>query len=616
MLSDELLNAPAPRVTPAEQSFDVIEGNAPEGEAKVNIVAAGKLGAVTLTTGSAWLLAQGWPAEIDLLKATPEQQQLLTRLGLSTLGLWSNPDKIAMIDFAGVIANLGSDAADNTTTFRVEVEDLYGKVSDPAAVVNVTLSPLTLEVKGQDMCVAGATTATLRLAYNGNDLDRARFEVYHEASGVWDTVVPESITLDSRADSPVWNVVIPVPATVGPIQVRITVGSLPTVNYTISRDEPNFTISANPFATYAIVTIDSNDALPATILPNLKFTATEGSTPVSGLQAVKVSDSQVKVSGFHPGSQVTVKATFTNNEATTSFTTEQALAIPNGDFETLVDGPSVNNMNQSGKWSISSGINYQTTTSFAIKEPTGWATVNAKTASASANPQNSWFVVPSTVNTTLSWTSTVPKIKIIGTGGGTDTPPAVRGLTAQSGSNAMLLRNVGWDLNGSVPGTEVHTGGSDVYYCHPSANPANRSAGKLFLGTYSYSGGRETYNEGVNFSSRPASLSGFYKFERDAADPSETGMVTVKVLNGSTVIAETTLQLEPAADYTRFTVPLTYAPDAPVATSVRVMFASSNHASYNQADETAAIKTSDRKSRYECYTLGSALTVDNLSFNY
>ena len=90
----------------------------------------------------------------------------------------------------------------------------------------------------------------------------------------------------------------------------------------------------------------------------------------------------------------------------------------------------------------------------------------------------------------------------------------------------------------------------------------------------------------------------------------------MQILSGSQVIAEGSLQLAPAADFTLFTVPLTYAANAPKATQVKVMFASSNHASYNQADETRSIKTTNRVNRYEAYSVGAMLTVDNVKFNY
>ena len=87
-------------------------------------------------------------------------------------------------------------------------------------------------------------------------------------------------------------------------------------------------------------------------------------------------------------------------------------------------------------------------------------------------------------------------------------------------------------------------------------------------------------------------------------------------MNGSTVIGSGEITLNPAAGYTAFTVPVTYVANAPKATHVRVMLTSSNHASYNQAEETASIKLVDHNSRYEGYKLGAVLTVDNLSFTY
>ncbi len=618
VLSDELFSAPAPVVTPETQSFSVVEGTAPAEGGKINIVAAAGIESVKLVTQSDYLLSKGWPAEVDLIKAGADMQQLLTNLGLNVLGLWKNPDKLAVIDFSKVIANLHG-ADNNTSTFRVEVVDIFGKVSDPSAMIEVTLDPIEFSITGQDICMAGDEEVTLNVAYNGSDIESAKWEVFHEAAGVWDRVTPTSIQAVSRSSDTVYAVTLPIPATEGTVQIRVTLGSLPTVNFTVDRSIPDYTLSVNAndaYATRALVTVSSDNATPASIIKMLKFTASADGSNLSGLSAKKVADNVVELSGLPAGKAITVKGTLLDKDETATFNTEAALNIPNGDFETLSTALSRTDMNQSGKWSISAGINYQTTVSFTISEPDGWATVNAKTAASSHNPQNTWFVVPSTVNSTLSWLSTVPKIKVIGTGGGTDTPPHFKNLTAQSGSNAMVLRNVGWDPAGSVPGVKVQSGSSDVYYNHTAPDVAQRSAGKLFLGSYSYANGVETYNEGVSFTSRPASLTGYYKFERDAADANETGMVTVEVLSGTQVIAQASKQLEPAADFTLFTLPLSYANGAPKATQVKVMFASSNHASYNQADESANVKTSNYMSRYECYALGAALTVDNLKFNY
>lgn len=620
VLSDELFNSPSPVVTPEMQQIDIIEGSAPAEGGKFNIVAAGGLGAVTLVTESEYLLAQGWPAEIDLLKAGADMQALLRRLGMNALGLWKNPDKLAVVDLTATIAALRA-AGDNTTSFRLEVEDLYGKVSDPAGRINVTLSPIEFEITGQELCMAGDETVTVNVAYNGSDLDAAKWEMYHDASGVWDKITPIEIKSLSRAAEANYAVVLPLVASSSDkIQLRVTIGSLPTVNLTVERIVPNFSLAvsdANAYATRALVEVSSDNARPSDIIKVIKLTATADGTPVSGMTAKKVADNLIEVAGLPAGKSIALKGTLLNKEETATFSTESALEIPNGDFENLNDALNFASLNQGGRWKESVFSSFkQTQASIQTKEPAGWATVNAKTASTSHATQNTWFVVPSTVNTTMSWLSTVPK-STVGTNGGTDTPDAFKDLTAYSNSNAMVLCNVAWDASGSLPGDKSYTAAKYEQYCNTNApNIANRSAGKLFLGSYSYANGTETYNEGVSFTSRPASLTGYYKFVRDAADASETGMVTVQVLSGSQVIAEGSMQLAPAADYTLFTLPLTYAANAPKATQVKVMFASSNHASYNQADETRNIKTTNRVNRYEAYSLGAMLTVDNLKFNY
>ena len=255
--------------------------------------------------------------------------------------------------------------------------------------------------------------------------------------------------------------------------------------------------------------------------------------------------------------------------------------------------------------------------SYTISEPNGWATVNAKTASTSHKTQNSFFVVPSTFNSTLTWLSTVPNIKVLGTGGGTETPDSYKGFTAQHGKNAMVLRNVAWDPEGKRPDKwKKEFAGTDEYYGHNVPEVSQRSAGKLFLGTYTYNNGSETYNQGVAFASRPTSLKGYYTYTNDPGDTAEKGKVTVQVLSGETIIGSGSVTLGAVAKYTAFNVPVTYQANVGKATSIRVMITSSTHASDNQAAETAAIKVSTFNSRYESAMHGATLCVDNLSLAY
>ena len=46
------------------------------------------------------------------------------------------------------------------------------------------------------------------------------------------------------------------------------------------------------------------------------------------------------------------------------------------------------------------------------------------------------------------------------------------------------------------------------------------------------------------------------------------------------------------------------------------MITSSNHASYHQSEETAAIKTSVSNGQYESASRGATFTIDNLTFTY
>lgn len=122
----------------------------------------------------------------------------------------------------------------------------------------------------------------------------------------------------------------------------------------------------------------------------------------------------------------------------------------------------------------------------------------------------------------------------------------------------MVVRNVAWDENGTTPPPHYKTRGSAYYYSENVPSIANRSAGKLFLGSYSYSGNSESYNEGTSFSSRPSTMKGWYKYTPDNNDGSETGVISVTLLNGETVLASGTINLTAVSDYTEFTVPLVY----------------------------------------------------------
>lgn len=290
-----------------------------------------------------------------------------------------------------------------------------------------------------------------------------------------------------------------------------------------------------------------------------------------------------------------------------TLTTEATAQVPNGDFEELEQTISVQSMKQGGNFR-SGAIDYQNTCDFVIKEPQKWASVNAKTCNLSATTQMSWYVTPSTYNNTLSWTS---HYGIVGEKG---TPDIYKNIPAQNGNNAMIVRNIAWDTNGSTP---AKTGSffNTTYYNTNVPSIANRSAGKLFLGSYTYSNGTENYNEGIEFTSRPFTLKGYYKYANDSQDDNEKGMVIVTLLNGEAVIGEGKIELSAQSDYAEFSIPIAYTNNVKV-TKLKIMITSSNHASYIQSEESANIKTTIYNGQKEAISRGAVLTIDNLTFEY
>ncbi|MBO5054306.1 MAG: DUF4493 domain-containing protein [Muribaculaceae bacterium] len=616
-LSDELINAPIPTIKAIGftdgEVINHVAYTKYDKDLKFNIIAHGELGAVTLTTQSRSLVGfQGFPAELDLLTADEATQARMTQLGFKCVGLWKNPEKMAVVDLSGILSHIAP--GEGETTFSLVASDKLGKLSE-VTTFTVSVEPQVLTLSNPSTLYIGGTQVAVDLAYNaGNPQESVKLE-YKNPRGTW-TQLEASFGARSRATD-TYRVNLTVPGDNQALTIRATNGISTSDELVINRQVPSYSGSvenADIWGSKAFIKLSSSEA-DASALAKIAsaFVSSDGATFTKATTSV-VDNNYIMVGGLTPGTDYTVRISVTDdaNQSCTpvQFTTEAVEAVPNGDFETLSTSFTADKMDQGGKWSISAGINYQSYYSCTVSEPDGWASVNKKTTSGET--RNSWFVVPSTFNSTLTWQSTVPKIKVIGTGGGTETPDSYAGFTAHKGSNAMVIRNVAWDPKGSVPGTWLKTGiGSDEYYNHTVPSIANVSAGKLFLGTYEYSAGTETYNQGATIATRPAALSGWYQYTPDANDSGEKGIVTVQVLSGSTVIGTGSAQLATNLNYTLFNVPIKYVSARTAkATSVRVMISSSNHTDESQ------IKVSDHLYRYESARHGATLVVDNLTFAY
>ena len=616
-ISDEVMVAPAPSFLPAGfepgTPLEVKENSYPDNrQANISLTAKAGLSACTLTTSSACLESEGWPREIDLVNLSSENRALLSRLGLKLKGFTEMGSKMGFIDFAELFAHLHTLDGSDQHTFTLSAKDMYGKVSESPITLSVKSIPITFAVQTPEPVFVGSKSVTIPVEFDGAYIDQVKFS-YLNAEGA--KVNSNSTVVSSEGN--LYQIKISIEATDKPVVVEGSYANgAKTSTISIPVKTPAFTITAEEYdiwARRATVKLTAEDSQYQEAVDRYAVLFAN-STGQWETVASTLSQGRRVITGLNPDTRYQLRGSCNSGQDNVNYSgdltlrTESAAAVPNGDFEEIAQTISVTDMNQGGKYSVWP-VNYQNTCSFTIQEPTGWASVNAKTCNLSAANQNSWFVIPSTYNTTLTWDayrSFAPS---------TVTPDLYRDLTAQSGSNAMVVRNVAWDANGTTPAT---SGGAfnTTYYNTNVPGIANRSAGKLFLGSYSYAGGSETYNEGTGFTSRPSALKGWYKYVNDPGAPTETGVVTVTLLNGQKVIATGTARLSAAADYTEFSVPVTYSVTDQKATTLRIMITSSNHASYNQSEETSAIKTSVSNGQYESASRGATLTIDNLTFTY
>ncbi|MDD2961821.1 MAG: PCMD domain-containing protein [Muribaculaceae bacterium] len=527
---------------------------------------------------------------------------------------------MAVVDFKNVVKNLKTYNNSSEHTFTLQVKDIYTKVSDPISL-KINAPSVQLELSEPGTLFIGQSTETVKVSYNGYDIaNNVKLHAVNEY-GTW---VNCNITNVAEAGSNMYTLTFEVPASNAAMQLKAIYKEVKESNtLSVERLNPVYAIAvsdADAWATSAVIRINPEDTSLKTLMTNYAVVYIKTSTGAYAKTTNVVKDTAngtITVKGLSQSTAYTTKVTLTDGASNStfsnevSFITEASTAVPNGDFETL--SQTINaTINQGGTWTITAGgTGFQTTLGMTVSEPTGWASVNAKTYNASASNTNTWYCIPSTYNTSLSWISHQPTAKVWGIGQSAydSTADIYKNNTSHSGSNAMVVRSVAWSAAGADVGKHSQTGNTSYsnYYCARVPTISDRSAGKLFLGSYSYSNGQETYNEGVAFTSRPLKLSGYYKYAADSQDVTEKGTVNVQIMNGSTVIGTGIAELSQASDYTQFTVTVNYTRKDLVATQLRIMISSSN---------SSDIKTTDYCNKEECCSRGAMLTIDNLTFAY
>lgn len=583
-VSGDILVTPAPVLTAygftSGTPLEILEGDAAEATLKVNILAQGDVASVKLNTSSPTPELSSLQGDVELLTATEEQKNALTTLGVTTKGIWSGVGQVAEIDFTNILQNLKVANGVSDHIFTITVVDKLNRTCEPV-VLKIQAPKPVLVISNQQELAYGQTTAEFDFTYNGKDIqNKVKFQATN-AGDDWEDCTYSSV-VDNGGGS--YHVVINIPLRSSDSKVRAIYNTTTSAEYTFKRKIELAAADYDVWATKATVSM-SPAAMRSQVTAIYLNDEQKGTT---------FNDySQFTFTGLTPGAHYTAKAVLNNGtEASVTFTTEAAAPVPNGDFETLKsDAISVTKMLMGGQYKVSPAT-YTPWCSFTVSEPAKWTTKNNKTCNLNAATLNTWFVIPSTYSTNITATAHCPGAAI--TGVETATPGVYANLSAQYGNYAVVVRNVAWDDKGTNPAT---SGGAfnTTYYCTNKPTIANRSAGQLSLDT--------------DFASRPTTLNGYYKYERDSQDGTENAVVTVTVLNGSTEIGKGTMELGAAAGFTEFAVPVTYSVTNKKATALKIMITSSNRAE-------GSIKTTDYLGTLEAWSYGAILTVDNLTFSY
>ncbi|MDE5636217.1 MAG: DUF4493 domain-containing protein, partial [Muribaculaceae bacterium] len=614
-LSQDLENIAEPTVTAdgfAESPVDIIAGCDPENPLTFTVKANGGIAKAVLETRSTTLLEKGWPGTVDLMATPAATGTTMTALGFSETGMWHNPDKMAVLDFTKVVPNIPyKDGINNQSTFTLTVTDRLSQESN-VVTLTVNVEKLEVEVVSNETLPYYETNMTFGLAYNGADPENRIAAEYKDHTGTWKRLAVGSITAKSRA---MMNYVVnvsglPSDAVYGERDVLLRVLALNDKG-TVMQTSPEWTVVRQkvPFS----FTVNENDvfALRASGLvahdekPVADFVAS--STPVLEMSTdgganyseynYTVDGDRLKIEGLKSSTAYTarLKADGMNCRPVT-FTTEAERQLPNAGMNEWYKANGVTS-NQIWYYPWSQGSSVM-----------AWNTYNPVTMSQGKTTLQYNYAYDATSGTVFTDDS-------------------------KSGSAAQI-RTVGWGGGNTASGSLPTSGnrwkfGTCKYV----------SAGQLFLGNWENVNPEQNAipNYGIDFASRPSSMTFWYKYavmNRNGNDNGQKGVAIIQILDGNgNIISEKTELLDVNASYNNlsadtdysvggvyaeYTIPLEYPINAYKASRIVVTFKSSQLTN----SELENLKNQDNMrpprpmnlNNHEY--LGSSLLIDDITLNY
>lgn len=577
-VSDQILLAPAPTLsavgfTPGEE-ITIVEGTTTSGPLRMVATAIAGVASGQLTTQGASLITQGWPPVVNF-PADAENLAKIEEFGIRPQGFRGTTTQMALVDFREGLSKLTYNASsDNRTTFTLTVTDKYNKVSEPMSFT-VVVQELTLAVEKVYTPAVNEESMVVDMLFNNEDLrDFVRFEVM-DNNGAYQRVVHER--LEHVPGSNKYKVRIPIPRSANDVVFRAVVlgnNSLSLAPVTVVRTGVAMVFSdVDVYAKHATVSILGNHGAQYALSAKW-FASTDGTnyTQIPGGQ-VDVNGANATINDLTDGTHYYLKVEANNAVSEPiEFTTESIVQLPN---------------NKMDDWFIENGqTKYWWKSYCGSDKNTPWGSMNL--VSTSEGGSNDRDLSDSRNGMGYCAAS------------GTD-----RTTDARSG-NAALIKTVGWGQGNSAAGSLSSIKRASVGQLHLGSSPTQfvNTSGESYDGVIDY---------GYPFSSRPSSLSFWYKYQPKNSNDYGYAEIWLKSADGK-IIAKETRNLTRADAYTEVVMNLPYTVKQKAA-KICVIFRSSANPDCYAINESNLTYPGFAASK-DTQTVGSQLYIDDVTLNY
>lgn len=610
-LTDELFTTAAPTVTLEGYSNTepLFEGLEYEGiNPEFHIVALGGLTHATLTLSAEegnGVVPTGF-SSIDLVNADANNQSILNSCGIVCNGLYDKVDKFAVVNLKEYLKVL----TPGIYTVKIDVEDKFSRSLETPVEFKVQITGLEYNFLTYEKPDFLANEIKVVVETNCEVLkDQLMFKVWNSKEDFVNPISAEFVTAvapegysDTKEFVYTYKLVLPEAIDNYLWKVQTQVPNKKAHEMDVNVNMPEFTVETDVFAKFAKIRFKEGTDPEIIDLVLNKGILYEGTSEVQSNLSAIYSNGLLTIKDLNPKTNYDYtinlgRKIFEGYLHNVNITTEEDKKIPNGDFSVLKNTINIGKINTGGVYTYVR-VDYQNYTSIIVNEPEGWASINKKTCYENSTNKNTWFMVPSTI----------------------------------ANNEEVLIRSVAYDHEGNGPDPDNHGVIVRQKYCrnYPSSF-ANYSAGELFLGSYEYNG-KETRNEGIEFNSRPKSISFNYTYQPQIVDNiAEQGEIVVEVLDkekniigrGSSLLSRTdfsTFLEVPIIGYedkfnikgnfikVKFISSKSNSPAAPKPTDLNDVNTSTPNA-VHWGHEVATNK-------YKALCTGSELIVSNVSFNY